>query len=146
MYSEYFKVTSPHFGQWLVGLNKDQQQSLNDFSQNKGLPSHNSSQTWNATLNVKNTNSSFSGFLILSLSSCSRWGGFLQESPIVWCIERIEREQKKLVVLCCNGIASTQTLAIERSQCFRMISFLPRFSLLDYMYPIFTHQICGLIK
>ena len=37
MYSEYFQVTSPHFGQWLVGLNKDQQQSLNDFSQN-GLP------------------------------------------------------------------------------------------------------------
>ena len=24
----------------LVGLNKDQQQSLSDFAQNKGLPSH----------------------------------------------------------------------------------------------------------
>ena len=49
MYSEYFKVTSPHFGQWLVGLNKDQQQSLNDFSQNR-LPSRGRHEKLNCTL------------------------------------------------------------------------------------------------
>ena len=52
MYSEYFKVTSPHFGQWLVGLNKDQQQSLNDFSQN-GLPSRGRHEKLKCTLGCK---------------------------------------------------------------------------------------------
>ena len=98
MYSEYFKVTSPHFGQWCWWAWTKTSNSLSvtlhkirDFLHMK---------YWNISA---------------QLQMFQKWG-FLQESPIWSCIER---EQKKLVVLCCNGIAAnTQT----HCQCFGMIS------------------------
>ena len=111
----------------VVGLNKDQQQSLNDFSQN-GLPSRGRHEKLKCTYTFF-YNHKFSDFLSIQLLLFQKCG-FLQESPILWCIER---EQKKLVVLCCNGIVSTQTLAIERSQCFWTISLLLFYSLFYYI-------------